>query len=159
MYSSHCGRRSCRWERVAAALTLGASGVGMGTRFLASSEAVISEGYRNAVLEVNDGGVSTARTTLYDKLRGTVGWPVIYNARSVLNQSFWDHEKGIGEEENIKLYKEATKMGDAGWGDQGRMTTYAGTGVGLISKLMPAGEIVAEVLRDSRECLARANSM
>jgi nitronate monooxygenase len=143
---------------VAASAMLGASGVCMGTRFLASPEAVVSDGYRNAVLKAKDGGVSTGKTKVYDQLRGITGWPEIYNGRGVLNQSFWDHEKGMGHEENKKMYDEAIKLGDAGWGDQGRMTTYAGTGVGLIRTAMPAGEIVQEVLRDSRECLAKASS-
>jgi nitronate monooxygenase len=143
---------------VAAALVLGASGVCMGTRFLASPEAVISKGYRNAVVNARDGSVTTARTTVYDQLRGTLGWPKIYNGRGVLNQSFWDHEGGMAESENKKLYEESMKMGDEGWGDNGRMTTYAGTGVGLIQKAMPAGEIVKEVLGDVRRCLARVGS-
>ena len=143
---------------VAAAMTLGASGVCMGTRFLATPEAVISNGYRNAVLRARDGGVNTGRTTVYDKLRGTVGWPSTYIGRGVLNQSFWDHESGMEEEENKRLYEEAVKMGDAAWGDQGRMTTYAGTGVGLIHNVVPAAEIVREVLKDSRHSLRLAAS-
>ncbi|KAL2068741.1 hypothetical protein VTL71DRAFT_15079 [Oculimacula yallundae] len=139
----------------AAALMLGASGVCMGTRFLASPEAVISEGYRNAVVEAKDGGVTTARTTVYDKARGTRGWPEIYNGRGVLNQSFWDSQNGMTEEENAKLYEEAVKMGDQGWGERGRMTTYAGTGVGLVKKVVPAGEIVKEVLKDCSQRLSR----
>lgn len=140
---------------VAAALTLGASGVCMGTRFLASPEAVISDGYRNAVVEAKDGGVTTARTTVYDQLRGTVGWPETYNGRGVLNESFRDHERGMSEVENKKLYENAMKLGDQGWGEKGRMTTYAGTGVGLIHKVMPAGEIVKEVLWDFRKSLLK----
>jgi nitronate monooxygenase len=140
---------------VAAASALGASGSAMGTRFLASPEAAISEGYRNDVIRAKDGGVSTIRTNVYDRLRGTEGWPDNYNARGVLNHSFWDHEKGMPHEENKRLYEEASKRGDAGWGDQGRMTTYAGTGVGLITKTMPAGDIVREVLRDATQTLAR----
>ncbi|EKD14100.1 uncharacterized protein L3040_007899 [Drepanopeziza brunnea f. sp. 'multigermtubi'] len=143
---------------VAAALTLGASGVCMGTRFLASPEAVISEGYRKAVVEASDGGVTTARTTVYDKARGTHGWPDTYNARGVLNQSFWDSQRGMSEEENRKLYEEAVQMGDEGWGEKGRMTTYAGAGVGLATKVMPAGEIVQEVLRDYIERLGEISS-
>ncbi|KAH7336495.1 hypothetical protein BKA65DRAFT_506567 [Rhexocercosporidium sp. MPI-PUGE-AT-0058] len=143
---------------VAAALMLGATGVCMGTRFLASPEAVISEGYRKAVIQASDGGVTTARTTVYDRVRGTHGWPGSYNARGVLNQSFWDSQKGMTEEENAKLYGEAVKMGDEGWGEKGRMTTYAGTGVGLVKNVMPAGDIVEEVLRDSLKRLSEINS-
>jgi nitronate monooxygenase len=142
---------------VAAAMTLGASGVCMGTRFLASPEAAIAEGYRKDIIKAKDGGVSTARTSLYDKLRGTTGWPEIYSGRGVLNHSFWDHENGMDDEANRVLYERALQMGDAGWGDQGRMTTYAGSGVGLVEKVMPAGEIVNEVSKSCRERLAVAH--
>lgn len=141
----------------AAALTLGASGISMGTRFLASPEANISKGYRGDILRVQDGGVSTARTSVYDRLRGTEGWPAIYNGRGVLNHSFWDHEKGMDEAENKRLYDGALKKGDAGWGNEGRLTAYAGTGVGLISTIKPAGEIVKEVLDDSKKVLERVD--
>jgi nitronate monooxygenase len=143
---------------VAAASTLGASGVCMGTRFLASPEAAIGEGYRDAIVDAKDGGVATARTTVYDRLRGTVGWPETYNGRGVLNQSFRDHAHGMSEDESKKLYEGAMKLGDREWGDNGRMTTYARTGVGLIHRVLPAGDIVREVLKDSRDSLVRAGS-
>ena len=41
---------------VAAALTLGAEGVVMGTKYLASEEADILQGYKNDVLRTVDGG-------------------------------------------------------------------------------------------------------
>jgi nitronate monooxygenase len=139
---------------VVAALALGASGVSMGTRFLASPEAEISNGYREDVIRATDGGITTTRTSVYDQLRGTTGWPESYNARGVLNGSFFDWEKGMEDEENEKLYQEAMTMGDKGWGKEGRMTTYAGTGIGLVKSVMPAGEIVKEVLSGVRQALA-----
>ncbi|KAM3075638.1 hypothetical protein ACMFMG_007772 [Clarireedia jacksonii] len=142
----------------AAAFMLGASGICMGTRFLACPEAVITQGYRNAVLAASDGGVSTARTSLYDQLRGTTGWPGIYNARGVLNKSWWDEKEGLGIDENKKLYEAEMKKGDEGWGDEGRMTTYAGTGVGLIKKVMPAGEVVVEVREGMKRLLKSGGS-
>jgi nitronate monooxygenase len=141
----------------AAALTLGAVGTSMGTRFLASPEAAISQGYQAAVLAASDGGVSTARTTVYDKIRGILGWPSTYNGRGILNQSFWDYIKGMNDDENRQLYDAAAEQGDAGWGNAGRMTTYAGTGVGLIREVKPAAEIVKEVRKDARKALASVN--
>ncbi|KAL4919385.1 hypothetical protein BDW62DRAFT_179474 [Aspergillus aurantiobrunneus] len=55
---------------MAASLALGALGAVMGTRFLASSEAKIAHGYQNEVLCASDGGVSTVRSTVYDRVRG-----------------------------------------------------------------------------------------
>lgn len=134
---------------VAAALMLGASGVCMGTRFLASPEAEISLGYKKAIVKAEDGGVNTVRTTVYDRLRGTSGWPKGYNARGVINKSFRDFEAGMDFEENERLYAEAMKLGDESWHQEnGRITTYAGTGVGLVKDIVPAGQIVKDVLTE-----------
>lgn len=140
---------------VAAALALGAEGVVMGTRFLACPEATLAQGYRAEVVRASDGGASTARTGVYDQLRGTTGWPAGYNARGVLNRSWEDAGKGMAVEENKKLYEEWVKLGDAGWGPQGRMATYAGTGVGLVTKVMAAREIVEEVREGAVQALKR----
>jgi nitronate monooxygenase len=139
----------------AAALTLGASGVALGTRFLAAEEATIAKGYQNEVLRVSDGGVSTVKTKLYDVVRGIFDWPPAYDGRGVANRSYQDALHGMSDEENRELYKEAMKQGDDGWGPDGRMTTYAGTGIGLINKVMPAEAIVKEVRKEALEVLDR----
>jgi nitronate monooxygenase len=137
---------------VAAATILGAHGVCMGTRFLASSEAVIARGYQDAVVAARDGGIATARTSLYDQLRGTTDWPGGYNARGVLNRSWADAEGGMGIAENTRRYQAAAAAEeDEGWGAAGRLATYAGTGVGLVTRVQPAGEIVEEVRREAGE--------
>lgn len=138
---------------VAAAVALGAAGACMGTRFLACPEAVLSRGYRDAVLAARDGGVSTVRSRLYDTLRGTHGWPARYGARGVVNASWRDAQAGMGEAENRALYEEAVAKGDEGWGgEQGRMTTYAGAAVGLVGD---DGRGAGEVTREVREGAVR----
>lgn len=138
----------------AACLTLGAQGVVMGTRFLASAEAKIAKGYQSEVIRARDGGVSTARTTVYDTIRGTKGWPSHYNGRGLINQSYRDAQAGMSKEENQKLYAKALATGDQGWGIEGRLTTYAGTGVGLVKEVKTAKEIVEEVRRVSGRVLS-----
>ncbi len=108
---------------VAAALTLGASGVALGTRFLACKEATIAKGYQDEVVRIHDGGVSTVRSKLYDVLRGILDWPKAYDGRGAANRSYLDAQSGMSEEENRKLYKEEMQKGDKGWGAEGRMTT------------------------------------
>ncbi|KAK7177880.1 2-nitropropane dioxygenase [Paraphaeosphaeria sporulosa] len=93
----------------AAALALGASGVVLGTRFLASHEANISKGYKDEILRASDGGQSTVRTKVYDGLRLTTGWAETYNARGVIDKSYIDAIAGMDEEENKKLYEEEMK--------------------------------------------------
>lgn len=65
---------------VAAALTLGAAGVAMGTRLLASNEAAINPAYQKHVIEAQDGGQNTIRTQIYNHLRGTTDWPEPFDA-------------------------------------------------------------------------------
>lgn len=142
----------------AAALTLGAHGVALGTRFLACDDAVIAKGYQDEVLRVSDGGVSTVATTIYDVVRGIQGWPATFIGRGVANRTFLDAVAGMSDVENVELYKEAMLLGDSGWGPEGRMTTYAGTGVGLVKRVMSAGDIVKSVQREAVQVLQRSAS-
>ncbi|KAL8823181.1 MAG: hypothetical protein Q9191_006097 [Dirinaria sp. TL-2023a] len=133
---------------VAAALALGSQGVAIGTRFLASREVNITTGYQADVLRSKDGSVSTVRTKVYDTLRGTTGWPGRYGGRGIINESFHDAENGQVTEENRKKYQEALERGDQGWGEHGRLTAYAGTGVGLVKKVQHAWQILEEIRND-----------
>lgn len=136
---------------VAAALGLGASGAVMGTRFLAAREARISRGYQNEILRASDGAVNTTRTLLYNHLRGTFGWPAEYSPRTIINKSFLEHQAGTAFEELKERHDQALKMGDGGWGPEGRLATYAGASVGLIHEVGDAGDIVREVQKDAME--------
>ena len=140
---------------VAACLSLGADGVVLGTRFLASKEANIAKGYQNDVLRASDGGMTTARTSVYDVLRGTTGWPPRYNGRGIINLSYLDVQNGMSMDENKGLYEEALQKGDQGWGDNGRLTTYAGSVIGLVREVKAARDIVEEVRRDAIEVLSK----
>ena len=139
----------------AACLALGASGVVMGTRFLASKEANITKGYQANVLRTRDGGLTTTRTSVYDILRGTTGWPDRYDARGIINQSFLDSQNGVSIEDNKTLYNEALQKGDKSWGENGRLTAYAGSGVGLVKEVVSAQGIVEEVRRDAMEAISK----
>ncbi|KAI4249867.1 MAG: hypothetical protein LQ352_005518 [Teloschistes flavicans] len=136
---------------VAACLALGAEGVVMGTRFLASTEAQIAKGFQSVVLGSKDGGISTVRTKVYDTLRGTVGWPDRIGGRGIINQSFLDAENGIVTEENKKAYAEALQKGDLGWTENGRLTAYAGTGVGLVNEVQSTRTIIDEIRQQVKD--------
>ncbi|KAI5194585.1 inosine monophosphate dehydrogenase [Aureobasidium subglaciale] len=138
----------------AAAIVLGAQGICLGTRYLAATEATIAPGYRDAVLRASDGGVSTIRSSVYDQLRGTTEWPAGYGGRGVLNASFRDHEAGVKFEDNKRLYEEAVGSGDKGWeGEKARLTTYAGTAIGLVNKIESAESITRDVRNEANKLL------
>ncbi|KAF7631581.1 hypothetical protein AFLA_012436 [Aspergillus flavus NRRL3357] len=129
----------------AAALCLGADGVVMGTRFLASEEARISRGYQGEIVRATDGAASTTRTLLYNHLRGTMGWPEPYMPRTIINKSFIEHQAGRSFDELKVEHDQALKAGDSGWGPEGRLATYAGASIGLIHNVKDAATIVHDV--------------
>ncbi|KAK7181079.1 inosine monophosphate dehydrogenase [Paraphaeosphaeria sporulosa] len=138
---------------VAAALALGADGAVMGTRFLASEEAAVPEGWKRELIKTGDGGVTTMRSTLCDRLKENREWPTWYDGRAIRNKGHDDKEGGMADEENVRLYKEELKRGDSAWGAQGRMVTYSGTGVGLVRSVEPVQSIMEKTLRECRHIL------
>ena len=129
----------------AAAMCLGASGIAMGTRFLASTEARISKGYQREIVRARDGATNTTQTLLYNHLRGTFGWPKAYAPRTIINRSYLEHKDGKSFEDLKKLHDEASTRGDEGWGPEGRLATYAGASIGLIKDVKDAAHIVRDV--------------
>ena len=146
---------------VAAALALGAQGVVMGTRFLASKEVTIHPKYQAAILEAQDGGQVTTRSKLFDQLRGPNIWPVAYDGRSLVIQSHKDYVNGISLEEIQRLHKEAVADEDKGFkaGLQGRASIWAGTGVGLVKEVESAKNIVESVRKEAQATLSKVTKL
>ncbi|KAH7366668.1 hypothetical protein BKA66DRAFT_470721 [Pyrenochaeta sp. MPI-SDFR-AT-0127] len=142
---------------VAAALSLGAQGVVMGTRFLAADEVIIHPNYQAAVLEAQDGGQVTTRSKLFDQLRGPNIWPELYDGRSLVIQSHKDYVNGIGLEEIQRLHIEAVGEDDKGYktGLRGRAAIWAGTGVGMVKDVQSAKVIVESVRNEAKQTLER----
>jgi nitronate monooxygenase len=142
-----------------AALGVGAAGVAMGTRFLASHEARIKKGYQDEVVRATDGGVNTVRTQLYNHLRGTFGWPEQFSPRTIINRSWVEHQAGTPMEDLKKRHDEAVSKGDAAWGPEGRTATYAGAGIGLVRSVAPAAEIVEGVRNEALGIVQRLSGL
>ncbi|KAJ4359009.1 hypothetical protein N0V95_002544 [Ascochyta clinopodiicola] len=132
---------------VAAAMSLGAAGVVMGTRFLTSTEALVHPVVQASILEARDGGQVTTRSKLFDQLRGPNIWPEAYDGRSLAIKSHKEHLEGVSLEEIQKKHQEALKEKDLGWktGLEGRAAIWAGTGVGLVNEVESASKIVENV--------------
>jgi nitronate monooxygenase len=138
---------------VASSLALGAAGVWIGTRFLASEEAQIHPAYRNALLKANE--TDPVYTTLFDG-----GWP---NApHRVLKNSTFMNWRAAGcppagqrpregevaallEGGKPSLYYDDAIPFPGLIGDAEAMALYAGQSVGLVSDVKPAATIVREI--------------
>ena len=117
--------------QIAALLTLGASGVALGTRFLLTPEARYKDTQKAALLAAD--GSSTVRTLAFDVARGTLGWPAGINGRALKNKTVERFESGENVEDLKQFFQKATLEGDSNG-----MVVWAGTGVGLVSEIKPA---------------------
>jgi len=140
---------------LAAALTLGAEGVLVGTRFYASAESLAHELAKARVVAAS--GDATLRTTVFDIVRG-YDWPKPYTGRA-LNNAFcgrWhgneaDLSARVADER--KRYKAAVDAGDFS-----TAVIFAGEDVDLIDDLPPAATIVARLAQDAERALQSAAS-
>jgi enoyl-[acyl-carrier protein] reductase II len=139
-------------SQAAAALTLGAQGVIVGTRFIATPEAQAAQIYRDAIVGARDD--STLRTRCY------TGKPcrVIRTAYALE----WEREPA-----KIKPFPEQARVsyrngvmgfsGRAGeTADRERTFMPTGQGAGLIESVKPAAEVFADLLRETEESLRGA---
>jgi nitronate monooxygenase len=140
---------------VASALALGAEGVVMGTGFLGASETKLPHpSYRSLILDARDGGLSTARSAVYDQLRGPNIWPELYDGRALATASFADWSRGEDIGTIRERYQEAAKREDRGYTE--RAAVWAGTGVGLVNEVKTAREIVEGTREGAKRALSEA---
>ncbi|HEX3722708.1 MAG TPA: nitronate monooxygenase [Nitrolancea sp.] len=146
---------------IAAALTLGASGVWLGTRFLASQEAMVHPLHKEMV-------VAHAETdTVYGE-PFNIGWD---NAphRALRNSTVkrWEAAGSPmtnrpGADETVAAYANGTpivRYGDimpdpAMTGDLEALAFYAGQSTGLIHSIEPAAQIVAALVAEAEAVLS-----
>ena len=94
--------------QMAAMLALGADGVVLGTRLLATPEADYAESCKQAVVAATSADATT-RTTIFDTCRGTTGWPDAIDGRALRNKTTEEHASGRSEQELTSEYETAAK--------------------------------------------------
>lgn len=146
-----------------AAMALGASGIWLGTRFLASREAFAHAIYKQKVLSAQE--TDTVYSTLFDG-----GWE---NAphRTIRNSTMiqWESAKSPGSGQRphegeiignsptgalIQRYDDTIPLEET-TGDLEAMALYAGQSVGLIERILPAAEIIRQIIDDAQRVAAQ----
>ena len=141
-----------------AALSLGASGICMGTRFLMSYEAAIEDEYANIIAQASE------NDTIYLRNLFNIGWD---NAphRVIKNSTVYEwlkadkpepnqrpHEGDIigktPKNEDISLYSDHNPILNTK-GDLEKMALYAGQSAGLIDKREKAKVIVKSIMQEA----------
>ena len=137
---------------LAAALTLGADGVLVGTRFMASQESEVPEGFRQAIIRAD--GDSTMKSTSVDTARKRY-WPNSEFVVRVLKNSFvtkWhgrerEMEKAIDVE--YERFWAAFKAGDAD-----NSGVLIGEVSGIIQDAPPAAQIIDSMVAEACQLLS-----
>lgn len=135
-----------------AALAYGAAGVLMGTRFLASTESPATADHKQAILNAGIG--DTIPTLVWDILWGE-DWPGGIRTQSLRNRvtDRWD-----GREADLRAGIDAARADFAAaeaLQDATLIPLLAGVGAARIHQIMPAADIVRNVVREAEEILQR----
>jgi len=151
---------------IARALAMGAQGVSLGTRFVASEEAWIHSHYKRRVVE------ATAADTFYSEYLYDVGWRDAPH-RTIKNRTYvrWDvagrppSGSRPGEGEIIGTLR--LGWADVPWqryavgmavptfdGDPEDAPLWAGLSVDQVNDIRPAGQIVRDLVRETEEAFA-----
>ena len=133
-----------------AALALGADGILMGTRFIATEECAYSPFDKEGV--VASDGHDTIVTSVHDTFSGR-DWPGAWS-RGPRNRLV---EEWLGREPELRRRRDAVReqlVAAKDAGDRDYWLMWYGQSAGLVDAVQPAGEVVREIVAEAEEILA-----
>lgn len=150
-----------------AALALGAQGVALGTRFLATEESNAHPIYKRKLVELDD----TEYTDVFGRARWPsphrvlktpffLEWRSLPSHENETNQPIIGHSTIHGKERAIRRFA-GTIPNAAASGEIENMVMYAGEGVALIKEILPAREVIRRLVDGAQRliCEHYANMM
>jgi nitronate monooxygenase/enoyl-[acyl-carrier protein] reductase II len=143
---------------LAAALMLGAQGINIGTRFLASVEAPIPESWKQAILAAqSEDAVKVDVWNDIIPLPGTAGYGTVPRALRTPFIEQWQARREEARSQAERLQEEVVAALQAG--RLAELVPFAGQTAGAIADVLPAAEIVRRLVADAKEALGRAASL
>jgi enoyl-[acyl-carrier protein] reductase II len=138
-------------RHLAAALALGADGIWVGTRFIATPEARSTPGYKEALIAAAEDRTTITRAYTGKTLRA------IENSYT---KHFEQHPEELAPfpaQAARSMSDGAMNLGADDWSrvDPDKECYPSGQGVGAIDELLPAGELVRRFVQDAEEVLER----
>lgn len=143
---------------LAAALALGAAGVNVGTRFLASEEAEIDQEWKQAILAAQS--QETTRASFITQLVPPPSPGAFDVTPRVLRTPFI--ERWLGREEEVARQREGLVEEFTAAMQEGRahqLLPVTGEVAGLIREILPAAEIVRQMVADAEAVLRSAAAL
>lgn len=141
---------------LAAALSLGADGAVIGTRFWASEECLAAPGLKQAALAAT--GDDTLRTKTVDVVRGK-DWPARFDIRVMKNAFTERWHDDLAGLKTVAAAESETWGAAAAAGDATRANPIVGEATGLLHDLPPAAEILERLVAETEAVLARTAAL
>jgi len=143
---------------LAAVLMLGAAGANLGTRFLASREAPIGEGWKRAIVNATSEGWE--QLDFWNDVFPTPGAEGYGSRMRALRTAFTERWRERWEEmrrDPASVLAELDAAEEAGTLDE--LLIVGGQSAGLIEEVLPAADIVGSITADATAILARARDL
>jgi enoyl-[acyl-carrier protein] reductase II len=141
---------------LAAALSLGADGIWVGTRFIATPEARSVKGYKDALIASAEDGTTISRAYSGKPMRVVAnGYTEYFDSHPEELQPFPNQMARSFSDNALHLASDP----DVADIDVDKECYPAGQGAGAIGQLTPAADIVAELVTDAEAALARVDAL
>jgi enoyl-[acyl-carrier protein] reductase II len=143
---------------LAAALVLGAQGANVGTRFLASHEASADEGWKQSILEA--ASEDAVRFEAWKEIFPPAGGGAYETVPRVMRTSFveeWQRHPEEARREAERLRGEL--MSVVRERKPHELVPFTGQTAGMIHDVLPAGEIVREMVSEAEQALRRTSRL
>jgi enoyl-[acyl-carrier protein] reductase II len=140
---------------LSAALALGADGVWLGTRFIATPEARAVAGYKDTLVDTAEDGTVVSRSYTGKTCR------VVRNSWTQYYEEHPEELQPFPAQVVASMKAGANHLGapDGTVVDVDREFMPCGQGVGAITGVVPAGELVRQMIDEAERSLARIDSM
>ena len=138
---------------VAAAVALGAAGVNVGSRFLASTESPVGERWKKAlVTHPSEDWIQATFVNAMNPNPGTLGYKTRLRLLRTEFVERWEARRGEVENDPAPVLAELSEAVAAG--NREALLVVGGQSAGLIRRVEPAAAIVRALVAETREALA-----
>ncbi len=143
---------------LAAALVLGAAGVSLGTRFLASLEAPIEENWQQAVLAArSEDAIKAEALNAVSPIPGTAGFGTVLRSLRTPFLDEWNSRLTEAEHQRDRLQAEMTTAVEAG--RRIDFLATAGQSAGAITDVLPVAEIIRQIVAEAEATIQSSSRL
>jgi len=143
---------------IAAAFMLGAVGVNLGTRFLASKEAPIEDAWKTAIASAqSEDAVKVEVLNDIQPLPGTAGYGTVLRSLRTPFMEEWGKKRAEARREGERLWSEIQARARVGRRHETLLT--AGQTSGGIKGILPVAEIIRQLIAEAETALSRGSSL